>query len=74
MDVVGAKAFIPIWHSFLCPVYDLQMIFLFSVVISFMTVVDDTMSECVEDNCTSYYRFTDKTGSLNPQPTVYILL
>ena len=37
-----------------------------------MTVVDDTMSECAEYNCTSYYRVTEKTGSLNPQPNEYI--
>ena len=41
IDVIGEKAFIPIRHSFLCPVYDSQMIFLFSVVFSFMTEVDN---------------------------------
>ena len=47
MDVIGAKAFIPIWHSFLCPVYDSQMIFLFSVVFSFMTVVDNKLNDTI---------------------------
>ena len=41
IDVIVEKAFIPIRHSFLCPVYDSQMIFLFSVVFSFMTEVDN---------------------------------
>ena len=43
IDVIVEKAFIPIRHSFLCPVYDSQMIFLFSVVFSFMTEVDNKL-------------------------------